>query len=332
MTIKNRYPLPLISELLDQLSQAKVFSKIDLKDAYYRLAIKEVDRWKTAFRTKYGHFEYNVLPMGLTNAPATFQAYMQKALAGLVDNICIVYLDDIVIYSQSAEEHEKHLRMVTDRLSEYKLYTKPSKCAFFQTRIEFLGFIVGTDGIQMDLERVKAVKEWQAPTSYHDIQVFMGFTNFYRKFIKGYSRITAPTTALLKGSVNGRKAGPFQWPEEASQSFQRLKDAFMSATILRHWDLEKRTRVETDASDKAISGILSQLWESEWRPVAYWSRKLTMAEMRWATGQKELLRSSNLWNTGATTSRAWGRNSQCTPTIKPSREWSMHRRETCEDD
>jgi hypothetical protein len=159
VTIKNRYPLPLISEIMDRVTRAKYFSKIDLKDAYYRLRIKTGDEWKTAFRTRYGHYEFLVVPMGLTNSPATFQAYINKALHGLVDDFCIVYLDDILVFSKTEEEHDQHLQRVCERLREAELYAKPSKCQFYQTEIEFLGFIIGTQGIRIDPKRVQTIKE-----------------------------------------------------------------------------------------------------------------------------------------------------------------------------
>jgi hypothetical protein len=285
VTIKNRYPLPLISELMDRLSGARFFTKLDLRDAYHRIRIRPTDRWKTAFKTRYGQFEYTVMPFGLTNAPATFQAYINRALAGLLDVFCIVYLDDILIYSRTREEHTTHILQVLDRLEQFQLFAKQSKCSFYQDRVEFLGFIISRDGISMDPERVKAIEEWPPPESIHDIQVFLGFANFYRRFIEGYSRITAPITALLKGG----QTTPFHWTEPAAAAFAQLKSAFSLAGFLAHWEPQRLTRVETDASNKAISGILSQQIDSQWRPVAYWSRKLTDAELRWATGQKELL-------------------------------------------
>lgn len=288
ITIKNRYPLPLIGDLLDRLAGAQFFSKIDIRDAYHRIRIKESDRWKGAFRTRYGHFEYTVMPFGLTNAPATFQAYIHRALAGLLDIFCIVYLDDIVIYSQNREDHTAHLRQVLERLQRAQLYAKLSKCTFYQHSVEFLGFIVDREGVSMDPARVRAIADWTPPESFRDIQVFLGFANFYRKFIQSYSRITAPLTALLKGSIRGVKHGPFDLPPDALAAFNEIKEAFASATILRHWDPTKESKVETDASNRAVSGILSQLTADQWRPVAYWSRKLTETEERWHTGQQEL--------------------------------------------
>jgi hypothetical protein len=160
---------------MDRVQGAQYFSKIDLKDAYYRLRIKPGDEWKTAFRTRYGHYEFLVVPMGVTNAPAAFQSYIHNALRGLVDDFCIVYLDDILIFSKTKEEHDEHLRRVCDRLRGAELYAKPSKCQFYRQEMEFLGFIIGTQGIEMDPSRVQTIKEWenQPPRSYRDIQVFL---------------------------------------------------------------------------------------------------------------------------------------------------------------
>ena len=159
VTIKNRHPLPLITETLDRLCGAKRFSKLDLKDAYHRIRIKRGDEWKTAFRTRYGHFEYLVMPFGLANAPATFQAYINRALAGLVDVTCVVYLDDILIFSEDPAEHWQHVKQVLQRLRQYQLYANLKKCAFNTTQVEFLGFIVSTAGVEMDPRRVATIKE-----------------------------------------------------------------------------------------------------------------------------------------------------------------------------
>ena len=284
ITIKNRYPILLIGDLLDQLCHSAFFSKIDLRDAYNRIRIHPDDRWKTAFRTRYGHFEYTVMPFGLTNAPATFQAYVHKALAGLVDVFCVAYLDDILIFSRTYQEHIKHLRLVLERLRKFELYAKLSKCFFFRNEVEFLGFIVGSQGVRMDPDRVGAITEWPVPRSSRDIQVFLGFANFYRRFIAGYSRITRHLTSLLKGSQNGTKSGPFVWNQDAQDSFDQLKAAFTTAGVLQHWDPARPTRVETDTSQKALSGVLSQRFDGKWHPIAYWSRKLSKTEQRWATG------------------------------------------------
>ncbi|UPX20316.1 uncharacterized protein EKO05_0010552 [Ascochyta rabiei] len=192
ITIKNRYPIPLVSEMMDRLSKAKVFTKLDLRDAYHRLQIKEGDEWKTAFKTRYGHFEYLVMPFGLANALATFQSYIHQALGGLLDRICVVYLDDILIYSQNEEDHDKHVKEVLDRLVEWGMFAKASKCVFSSKSVEFLGFVITPDGVVIDPKRVRTITKWPKPSSYKDIQVFLGFANFYRRFIFNYLGIVWP--------------------------------------------------------------------------------------------------------------------------------------------
>jgi hypothetical protein len=291
ITIKDRCPLPLISETLDRLVGAAYYTKLDLRDAYHRVRIKKGDEWKTAFRTRYGHFEYLVMPFGLANAPATFQAYINQALQGHLDTICVVYLDDILIYSASYDQHIADVRMVLERLRKWQLYANLSKCEFLTQEVEFLGYIVGTAGISMDQRRVATISEWEAPTTYRELQVFLGFANFYRRFVAGYSKIAAPLTDLLKGSKEGKKSGPFEFPPKAVEAFQRLKLAFTTAPMLRHYDPAKPTRLETDASGFALAGVITQ-WHEEggmWYPVAFWSRKMLPAEMNYETHDQELL-------------------------------------------
>ncbi len=291
VTVKNRHPLPLISETLDRLTGSKRFTKLDLKDAYHRIRIRKGDEWKTAFRTRYGHFEYLVMPFGLTNAPATFQAYINKSLAGIIDSFCVVYLDDILIYSENEADHIDHVKQVLDRLRRFSLFANLKKCEFFTTEVEFLGFIVTIHGVAMDKRRVTAIQEWPKPKSYHDVQVFLGFVNFYRRFIHHYSQIAGPLTDLLKGSTKGIKTGPFEWSVAAEHAFTQLRDSFTDAPLLRHFDPDLPIRVETDASEFALAGILTQLQEDnkQWHPVAFHSRKMIPAERNYETHDQELL-------------------------------------------
>jgi hypothetical protein len=295
ITVKNRYPLPLITEIMDRVQGAKYFSKIDLKDAYYRLRVKPGDEWKTAFRTRYGHYEFLVVPMGLTNAPATFQAYINKALQGLVDDFCIVYLDDILVFSKTKEEHDEHLQRICQRLREAELYAKPSKCQFYQQEIEFLGFVIGVQGVRMDPARIETIKEWEnhPPKSYRDLQVLLGFCNFYRRFIRHYSAIARPLTSLLKGSVNGRKSGDFSkaWGTLQHQAFLSLLGTFQTAPLLRHYNPKLPIRLEADASDVALGGVLSQLQQDtgKWHPIAFFSKQFKGAELNYSTPDKELM-------------------------------------------
>ena len=289
VSVKNRYPLPLISEILDRVTGSKYFSKIDIKDAYYRIRLREGDEWKTAFRTRYGHFEYMVMPFGLCNAPATFQSYINNALGELVDTICVAYLDDILVFTKTRDSHTKALRNIFERLRRSELYVKPSKCQFYRREVEFLGFILTPDGVKMDNTRVEAIQNWEEPTTFREVQVFLGFCNFYRRFIKRYSLITLPLTSMMKGSKNGKKPGPVQLSPEEKGAFQALKDAFSSADLLYHFDPTRQIRIETDASKFGMSGIMSQPNNDNiWHPVAFWSRKFTGPELNYATPDQEL--------------------------------------------
>ena len=297
ITIKNRYPLPLIMENLDRLAGAKIFTQLDLRWAYHRIRIREGDEWKTAFRTRLGHYEYCVMPFGLANAPSTFQSYINRALSNLIDVCCVVYLDDIVIFSRTPEEHVRNVRAVLEKLRQYRLYANMNKCAFDVDTIAYLGFIITPRGVEMEPDRVKTIQEWPEPTCVKDVMSFLGFANFYRKFIEGYSRIAAPLINLTKGSQHRKgsrhyvQKNKFTLTKDAKDAFQKLKNAFCSAPMLRHYDPNLPTRLETDASGAAVSGIVSQkqLDDGQWHPIAYYSRKLTEVEARYETHDSELL-------------------------------------------
>ena len=185
ITNKNRYPLPLIDDLLDRVQGCSRFSVIDLKNAFNLVRVKEGDEWKTAFRTPLGLYEYLVMPMGLTNAPSTFQAFIQDTLRDYLDVFCVVYLDDILIFSRSQDEHDQHVMKVLDRLKAARLYANADKCEFDKTEVTYLGYLLGADGIRMDPKKLDTVASWPEPASVKDIQSFLGFTNFYRRFIDG---------------------------------------------------------------------------------------------------------------------------------------------------
>ena len=192
VTIRNRYPLPLIPELLDRLRTGMVFSKIDLRGAYNLVRIRPGDEWKTAFRTRYGHFEYRVMPFGLTNAPAVFQHLMNDIFREYLDQFVVAYLDDILIFSQDVVSHTTHVRLVLTKLREHGLYAKLEKCEFHCSSVEFLGYIISPNGITMDKRKIVAIYEWDSPKRVKEVQSFLGFANFYRRFIKGFSTLAQP--------------------------------------------------------------------------------------------------------------------------------------------
>ncbi len=289
ITVKNNYPLPLLSETLDRFAHARHFTKIDIRNAYHRIRIRKGDEWKTAFRTRYGQFEYQVMPFGLANAPATFQSYVNHALKPFVNICCVVYLDDVLVYSETEEQHWEHVRKVLRALLEYRLYAKLSKCAFNRSEVTFLGFVVGRRGIQMEQSRIDAITSWPEPESAKDILVFLGFAGFYRRFIRGFSQIVAPLTDLTKGARKGAVRPPFAMTSKARDAFERLKAVFVSAPILEHYDWDADLRMETDASNRGAGGVLSQKSKAgQWHPIAYYSYKFKGAEVRWDTHDKEL--------------------------------------------
>lgn len=282
-TVKNAYPLPLINEMLDRIALSVIYLTLDLKDAYWLIRIKRGDEWKTAFRTRYGLFEYLVMPFGLSNAPGTFQAHVNKCFSDMLDIFVQIFLDDFLIYSASKEEHVQHVRAVLKRCIEKKLRVNLKKCKFHTDRVEFLGYEVTPTGVNMILDRVQTIREWLSPTHVKSLQSFLGFCNFYRSFIHDYSEIATPLTNLTKKGLT------WQWTKEADDAFIRLKNAFCTGKIVRHFNPKLPIILETDASDFAISGVLSQVHSDGTYPVGYFSRKLKAAELNYDTHDKELL-------------------------------------------
>ncbi|THC87525.1 hypothetical protein EYZ11_013030 [Aspergillus tanneri] len=281
ITIKSRYPIPLVGETLSCLSHAKLFTKLDVVSAFNRICIKEGQEWLTAFNTRYGQFEYLVMPFGLY----------------YLDVFCTAYLDDVLVYSEDPKDHTEHVLKVLRRLLERGLHVDIDKCEFSVTQVKYLGLIVSTDGISMDPEKVEAIRLWERSQSVKDVQVFLGFAGFYRRFIPGFSQLTYPLNEVTKGSqtyttVSGQtkvRYAPFQWTPECEKAFQTLKEAFTTAPILAYFDLLKETWVETNSSDLVTAGILSQMHGDILRPVAYFSKKISPAETNYMIYDKELL-------------------------------------------
>ncbi|KAJ6436324.1 mRNA 3 end-processing YTH1 [Purpureocillium lavendulum] len=284
ITIKNRYPLPLIQETLSQLSQAKYFTKLDVVAAFNRIRIKEGQEWMTAFNTRYGLFESLVMPFGLSNAPATFQARINEVLRPFLDRFCTAYIDDILIYSNDLASHRLHVKSVLQALEAAGLQLDVRKCEFETTEVKYLGMIISTTGVRMDPAKVDCLVNWERPVNVKDVQAFLGFSNFYRRFIKGFSRIVRPLVALTRKSLK------WNWTLRCQEAFDALKDRFTSAPILRHFDPAKEVFVECDASDFVSSGILSQKDDQGvLHPVAFMSKKYDPAECNYEIYDKELL-------------------------------------------
>jgi len=283
-TIKDRYPLPNIEEAQDRLTGANWYTKIDLRDAFYSIRMKEGEEWKTAVRTRYGLYEFLVMPMGLTNAPATMQRMINNVLRDLLDITVIAYLDDILIFTKgSREQHTRDVQEVFKRLSKTTFKTAPEKCEFYKKEVKFLGFIMSQNGIKIDPEKTKSIEEWPTPKNLTEVQSFLGLANYNRKFIKDYSKQATPLTKLT------RKDEPFIWGEEQETAFNKLKTAMGTAPMLRMFDTKIPIELETDASDLAIGACLTQRHENRRHPVAYYSRKMTQAEQNYDIHDKELL-------------------------------------------
>jgi hypothetical protein len=285
ITIKNGYPLPpRVDELLDRLNGAKWFTKIDLRSGYHQVRIASGDVSKTAFRTRYGHFEFAVLPLELMNAPATFMHLMQQVFRPCLDEFVIVFLDDILVYSRSEDDHVKHVRQVLQKLREHKLYGKLPKCEFMKDRVEFLGHVITRDGVQMDENKVNAVVDWPSPLmNLTDVRSFLGLAGYYRRFVEGFSRLAAPLSELLK------KDKPFTWTEHEQRAFEVLKKAITSAPILIIPDASQPYVVTTDASGFATGAILQQDHGQGLQPIAFMSHKMNAAERNYPVHEQELL-------------------------------------------
>jgi transposase InsO family protein len=283
-TVKDRTPLPLITELKDRLQGKQIFTALDLKGAYNLVRIKEGDEWKTAFRTKFGLFEYLVMPFGLTNAPATFQKMINHVLRQYLDIFVVCYLDDILIFSDNEEEHKEHVHKVLKALQDAKLLVEPEKCHFHVTEVDFLGHTITPGKIRMDRKKISAVKDWPLPTSVKEVQSFLGFANYYRRFIKNFSGIAKPLTELTK------KDRKFVWLGDAQKAFEKLRNAILEEPVLIMFDPDKEIELETDASDYALGGQIGQRDDSgKLHPIAFYSHKLHGAELNYPIYDKEFL-------------------------------------------
>jgi hypothetical protein len=278
VTIKNKYPLPRIDILFDQLTGARVFSKIDLRSSYHQICIRPEDIPKTAFTTRYGLFEYLVMSFGLTNAPAHFTYLMNSVFMPKLDKFVVVFIDDILIYSKNEEEHAQHLRIVLTRLREHQLYAKFSKCAFWLEEIQFLGHVLSAKGIAVDPTKVKDILEWKPPTTVHQVRSFLGLAGYYRRFIPNFSKLMKPITSLLKNDIK------FNWSSNCNEAFEQLKVLLTTASVLAQPDIEMSFDVYCDASGSGLGCVLMQ----EGRVIAYASRQLRRHEEHYPTHDLEL--------------------------------------------
>ena len=278
VTVKNKYPLPRIEDLFDHLKGAGVFSKIDLRSGYYQLRVKEGDVPKIAFRTRYGHYEFLVMPFGLTNAPAEFMDLMNRVFRPYVDQFVVVFIDDILVYSKDAQEHEQHLRIVLETLREKKLYAKLSKCDFWLKEVSFLGHIVSAEGVRVDPAKIEAVVNWKLPQNVTEVRSFLGLARYYRRFLRGFSVIASPLTKLLKKGIK------FEWIDKCHNSFEQLKGMLVEAPVLTQPTPRKEYTLYSDAVGIGLGCVLMQ----DGKVVAYASRQLKPHEQNYPTHDLEL--------------------------------------------
>jgi hypothetical protein len=278
VTIKNKYPLPRIDVLFDQLVRAKVFSKIDLRSDYHQIKIRASDIPKTAFSTRYGLYEFLVMSFGLTNAPAYFMYLMNSVFMPELDKFVVVFIDDILVYSKNEEEHAGHLHVVLQRLREHHLYAKLSKCDFWLKKIKFLGHTITQAGIVVDPDKVQEVMNWKPPTAIRQIRSFLGLAGYYQRFIPDFSRIAKPITELLK------KEAKFVWDQKCEHAFHALRQHLTTTPVLAQPDISKPFDVYCDASSTGLGCVLMQ----DNRAIAYASRVLRAHEQNYPTHDLEL--------------------------------------------
>jgi transposase InsO family protein len=293
VTLRDGYPLPRIQECIDEIGSARRLTKIDLTSGYWQIHMESSSVPKTAFNTNSGKFEFLVMPFGLTNAPATFQRIMNTALQEFLHKFVIVYLDDIVIYSDSDAEHEEHLEKVFRALQKAELFAKPSKCIIGAKELEFCGHIVGNGQIKPTQSKVKSILDWPTPQNVHEVRQFIGLAGYYRRFIKGFASICAPLHELLKESdadLRKKKFRPIKWNPQCELAFQQLKHALVLSPVLQQPNEDAPYVLETDASEWAVGCVLMQIGpDGKLHPVAYDGKKLSGAELNYPVHEKELL-------------------------------------------
>lgn len=286
LSVKDRYPLPLIRETLRNMGNARWFTKLDIIAAFHKIRINPGEEWKTAFRTRYGLFEWNVTPFGLTGAPATFQRFINRTLQEFLDDFVSAYIDDIIIYSNgSRKDHRRKVAKVLQKLQDAGLQCDIDKSEFEQDSVKYLGFIVRAgEGVHVDPKKVEAIRAWEIPKTIRDVRGFIGFANFYRTFIPRFADLAAPLTRLTRKDVE------FKWDSECEQAFGDLKEFFINAPILAHFEEGLETVVETDASGWATGAVLSQRQlNGDLAPCAYLSQKFSPTEVNYEIHDKELL-------------------------------------------
>lgn len=283
ITDKDAYPIPRVDETLESLGGTQFFSTLDLASGYWQVELDDESKPKTAFTTRTGHYEFQVMPFGLCNAPATFQRLMELTLRGLTWETCLIYLDDVIIFSKTFEEHLYRLRQVFERIRQAGMKLKPKKCHFVQQQVEYLGHLVSKQGIATDPAKVDKVLNWPTPRSVKELKSFLGMASYYRRFVANFASLAGPLNRLTREDVS------FTWTKLEDRAFQELKRQLCGTPVLAYPNFEQTFYLKTDASDTAVGAILSQTVNGEERPVAYASRQLNRAESNYSATEKETL-------------------------------------------
>ena len=283
VTVKDAYPLPRIDDSLDSLSGSQYFSTLDLLSGYWLVSLDEEAKAKSAFVTRNGLWQWRVLPFGLTSAPSTFERLMEKVLRGLHWKTLLIYLDDVVVFSGTVHEHLTRLQEVFERLRQAGLKLKPSKCELFKRQVKYLGHIVSGNGVSTDPEKVEAIQNWPVPRTVTEVRAFLGMTGYYRRFIAGYADIARPLHKLTGKKVD------FTWDTDTHASFEKLKQRLVEAPILGYPEPDLPYIVDTDASNEASGGVISQIQNGRERPIAYFSKTFSTEERNYCVTRRELL-------------------------------------------
>jgi transposase InsO family protein/uncharacterized protein (UPF0335 family) len=299
ITEKDAHPLPRVDESFSQFAGAKYFTSLDLKSGYWQIPLDEDSKAKTAFSTRHGHFQWNVMPFGLTNAPAAFQRRVNRILGPFLDRFVVVYLDDILIFSRSRAEHEKHIQQVLEVLNDAQMILNLDKCQFFKPEVKFLGHILSKDGIKPDPSKIQKVLDWPPPRNITDVRGFINFAGFYRRYIQKFAKLALPLTDLMQGSP--KKGSSVIWTSKEDDSFQKIKQALTSPPCLAHYDPGKPVYVDVDCSDKVIGGVLQQYVtdkddKQRLHPIAFESKKLSPTEQRYSAQEREMLATKHCLN------------------------------------
>ena len=283
LTVKDAYPIPRVDECLDSLTGSKWFSCLDLNSGFWQVGLDPADKEKTAFATSLGLYQFTVMHFGLANAPSTFERLIEDVMRGYQWEICLVYMDDVIVPSATFEESIVRLELVFQRLSEANLKLKPSKCILFQHRVKFLGHIVSEEGVSTDPDKIMAVKEWSSPRSAKQVWSFLGLCSYYRRFVRDFAQIARPLHKLCE------KGSKFLWSKDSEDSFQSLKLTLTTAPILAYPQLGQQFILDTDASEHSVGAVLSQVQDDQERVIAYMSKTMNVHERVYCVTRKELL-------------------------------------------